>query len=312
MRMRRKHRGHSGHERTDRWLVSYADYMTLIFALFVVLYALAIYHEDRYDELRESFKQASERIIGSNEPIFSSIFPELSNSILTEEASGVIPDGGSLAIAEEDDLSELPESKLQGAPFSAIEQSLSSLARQSEAGTMQLEQDEQWLTIELDSRSIFPSGSAALTLKARTILREISQTLKTVDNYVRIRGYTDDRLVRNELFASNWELSAARAVSVLRFLNRDGIAPQRMAIEAFGQYRPVLSNETEEGRAKNRRVVIAVSKYAWVAPVKAVPKTVDTATETPKPSEQQDSDEVKEIPLPGGGFIITTRKDASS
>ena len=97
----------------------------------------------------------------------------------------------------------------------------------------------------------------------KPVLDKLSETLAGVKNYVHVRGYTDNRYLGDELYKSSWELSSARAISVLNYFADKGVEQQRMAVEAYGEFSPSASNSTKRGREKNRKVVIAVSKYAY-------------------------------------------------
>lgn len=97
---------------------------------------------------------------------------------------------------------------------------------------------------------------------SRPVIGKIAVTISNINNYIRIRGYTDDSFIPNGIFRNSWDLSANRAVSVLEELEKAGINPERMAIEAFGQFSPKYSNKTAAGRSLNRKVVIAISRYA--------------------------------------------------
>lgn len=109
---------------------------------------------------------------------------------------------------------------------------------------------------------MFPQGSATILNQFQPIINRLADVLGSIRNYVHLRGYTDDRYVGDELYRSSWELSSARAISMLHALEKRGISSDRMAIEAYGQFSPVVSNTTARGREHNRRVVVAVSKYA--------------------------------------------------
>jgi len=147
-----------------------------------------------------------------------------------------------------------------------------------------------------------------MSTNAEPVLNTLSSILKPVDNYVRVRGYTDNQQINNEIFRSNWTLSAARAEAVLTALIAKGVAPQRLAYEAYGEFSPFTGNDSEQGRLQNRKVVVAISKFAWVPPA---PAPVKPVTVEPVPAVQQavEAGEVKVITLPGGGIRITTRQD---
>ena len=118
--------------------------------------------------------------------------------------------------------------------------------------------DDAWVELEIDSTLLFPSGSGVLLARAVPVLSRIAGVLAPIPNRVRVEGYTDNVPIRNDLFPSNWELSAARASSVVRLFESSGIDPARLSAVAFGEQNPSASNETEAGRAENRRVVLVV------------------------------------------------------
>ena len=196
----------------------------------------------------------------------------------------------------------------QGEPLPTLDAQLrKAMAPLLEAGLVDIQQDKEWLNIALDSALLFSSGSAFMGPNASPLLNSLSSILKPVDNYVRIRGYTDNQQIHNEIFSSNWALSAARAEAVLTTLIGQGIAPQRLAFEAYGEFSPFASNETEGGRAKNRQVVVAISRLRWVAPPAPAAQPVVAQVEQSAP--QADAQAIRVIALPGGGIRITTRQD---
>ena len=304
-------------EQLDRWLVSYADYMTLMFALFVVLYAMSIVKEEQYsvlaDSLTRMFEQPEQQDTGvQGQSVLTNAVPQ---SELDLYGTSLEQAKGPTLLADARQLSDISERRL-GSPLQAVEQQLTkALANLLEQGLAKIEQDENWLTIELNSGLLFASGSATATSSAQTLLDEITRIINPISNFIRVRGYTDNLPINNELFSSNWELSVSRATSVLRILERAGTAPQRLAIEGFGQYYPFGPNDTEQGRAANRKVVIAISRYGYqpeeTAPVQPEPADNNAAEGLQQQLEQitQDDGSIRVIALPGGGIRITTRQD---
>jgi len=302
--MRRVHRHHLGQkEDLNRWLISYADYMTLMFALFVVLYAVAVVDEAKYEQIIESFKEATEQFSQiSLEPPIMGILPFDTETILEQNGTGLI-NPNDKATDGDTQLSLYNKRKL-GASLSGLESTLNdSMVKLVESGQAKVTNDDEWLTVELSSGMIFPGGSAALTNYAKIVLRDLGTLLKPVNNYMRVRGYTDDTPINNEIFSSNWELSAARATSVLRALEQEGVASPRLAIEGYGQYNPFSDNDSEKNRSDNRKVVIALSKYAWVPKVDVWAKKKKR-----KSAPKKDSDNMLTVPLKGGGVRFTTRQ----
>lgn len=304
----------------DRWLVSYADYMTLMFALFVVLYALSIVKEKRFDTLSQSLGQIFQ-ISGSNGKGITG------DGILTNQISqtGVL-DGNSIApekgpeLTDQDLLINESDEKQLGNPLQDLKQDLQSALKDvDEDSEPNLELNDDWLTIELSSGVLFASGSATANPQALPIIAEVASSLAQVDNYIEVRGYTDDLAISNEIFSSNWELSAARAASITNLLEEYGIVKERLSIEANGANEPIADNTTAEGRARNRRVVIALSKYSYKLPTPEADQVVQPNKEQLQqdiadkfPGETNEGGEIRIIQLPNGGLRITTRQEAEN
>lgn len=305
---------HVDREDLDRWLVSYADYMTLMFALFVVLYALSTLKDEEYTVLSEALTQLFEKpdksgtgISGSSVlivPAPQSDFSHYGSSL--EEAKG--PE----LVADASTLSDVRQQHV-GSPLVSIEQELQlALANLIEQGAAKIQQDENWLIIELSSGLLFASGSATPTTTARTVLAEITRIINPINNFIRIRGYTDNVPINNELFASNWELSVARATAVVRQLEVLDTPSHRLVIEGYGEFYPSEPNDTEVGRAANRKVVIAISRFGYQPGDTAPGADVEgDSADVKQQLEQftQDDGSIRVISLPGGGIRITTRQD---
>ncbi|MFQ2222969.1 flagellar motor protein MotB [Aeromonas enteropelogenes] len=305
--MRKRYRLHlQGREHLDRWLVSYADYMTLIFALFVVLYSVALVNKDKYRAVIDGMSQAFSVMQSPKDGLLEG----QGDSLLSNPVSAApsILDGATAPAPSLAPVSGVPVLQ-DGTTLAKLDLQLQeNMGSLVDAGIVKLTQDENWLTIELSAGLLFGSGSAFLGTNAAPVINTISSILKPVDNYVRVRGYTDNQQIHNEIFRSNWALSAARAEAVLNGLIANGIAPERLAFEAYGEFSPFADNGSEQGRVQNRKVVVAVSKFAWVppAPAKVSPRTVEPVPEVQK---AVDAGEARVIALPGGGIRITTRQD---
>ena len=137
-----------------------------------------------------------------------------------------------------------------------------------------IEEDPHWLSININSGLRFAKDSASVLAASRPVIARIAVALSNINNYIRIRGYTDNTFIPNGIFRNSWDLSANRSVSVLEELEKAGIEPGRMAVEAFGQYSNKYSNKTAAGRALNRKVVIAISRY----PMERNPEQAVTST----------------------------------
>ncbi|MDO2947259.1 flagellar motor protein MotB [Aeromonas simiae] len=305
--MRRRHRLQlKGREHLDRWLISYADYMTLIFALFVVLYSVAVVDKEKYRSVIDGLSQA----FSQQQPPSNGLLDGVGSHLL-DSASAAAP----ATLLDSATTSQAPDSiimqRQDGASLAEIDAQLGlAVGALVEAGLVKINRDDEWLTIELSAGLLFASGSATLGRNAPDVIAAVSRILKPVDNYIRVRGYTDNQQINNEIFHSNWQLSAARAGAVLESLMALGIDPHRLAMEAYGEFSPWSDNRSEQGRAQNRKVVIALSRYAWVAPLaERQVKENTSATEPMVPVTEPNEQDIKVITLPSGGIRITTRKE---
>ena len=324
MRSLRKRRHEVEQDNVHRWLVSYADYMTLLFALFVVLYAMAMVNEKPFETITESFGmifQASDdktKNRGHGDDIL------MLNTTKTNKAlygNGLLDVAGPELIEGEKNLSNISDAQV-GSNLTSLEKELNTaLYDLVESGYAQLQVDGDWLEIELNSGLLFPSGSSSATNSAKNILSVIYDVIGDVSNFVRIRGYTDNQVINNEVFSSNWELSVYRATAILRTLEQLSLNPARMAIEGYGQYYPNADNTTAQGRAQNRRVVIAISKYGLkktnllkgtslsIKDVSATTQVNQQASGELQSQGEQSENNIKVIRLEGGGIRITTRDE---
>lgn len=311
----RKRRHSVEHDNVHRWLVSYADYMTLLFALFVVLYAMAMVNEKPFESITESVGRVFQatkdqpKNRGHGDDILN-VNTSKSNKRLF--GNGILDEAGPQLLEGEQTLSNISDAQV-GTNLTSLENELhAALYELVESGFAQLQIDGDWLEIELNSGLLFPSGSSSVTHSATNILSVIYDVIGEVSNFVRIRGYTDNQAINTEIFSSNWELSVYRATSILRVLEDLGMNSARMAIEGYGQYYPTADNTTVQGRAKNRKVVIAISKYGLEksnllnTPTISV-KDVEAITKVVDPNDE--SNEIKIIRLPDGGIRITTRNE---
>lgn len=300
------------HDNVERWLVSYADYMTLLFALFVILYAMAIVNEEPFETVTESigrvFQSSEEQT--KNKGQGPDILPV--NTIKSAKqlyGDGILEVDGPELLDGKKQLSNIQESNI-GTNLDSLEEELhTALYDLIESGYAELEVDGDWLEIQLNSALIFPSGSATPINGTNAILTLVNDVIGSASNYIRVRGYTDNQEINNEVFSSNWELSVFRATAILRLLEELEIAPERMAIEGYGQFSPISDNITEEGRAQNRRVVIAISKYGIEraniikTPIISIEDVNDIKNKT---NTSDEPNKIRIIELENGGLRITT------
>lgn len=239
------------HENLERWLVSYADFITLLFATFVVLYALSQLDLVKFKDLQISLRKAfsPESIIQGDTSILNSQGQSILSSGADPEASMISP------------IFENMEAKYEESSFSEVKNSLDSMQSLSDIQGVQSNISERGLTITFIDSLIFSSGSAVLRPGAIPTLRKVAGILreKFPDHPIRVEGHTDNLSIKSGVFPSNWELSAARASTVVRFMiSNFDFAKNRFAAIGYADSKPVAPNKTEKDRAKNRRVEIVI------------------------------------------------------
>ena len=317
----RKRRNDVEHDDIHRWLVSYADYMTLMFALFVVLYAMAMVNEEPFESITESFGHVFQAYEDERKNLGHGDSVLMVNTKKTNKqlyGDGILEVAGPELLDNEKNLSNISDAEV-GSNLTSLEEDLhEALYELVESGYAQLQVDGDWLEIELNSGLLFPSGSSSVTNSAEAILAVIYDVIGQATNFIRVRGYTDNQAIDNEIFSSNWELSVFRATAILRVLEKLGLNPAQMAIEGYGQYYPSSENLTAQGRARNRKVVVAISKYGIEKANLLNTPTIDLKEvekiASPETSVEQDpgqSNDIKVIRLDNGGIRITTRSDNS-
>lgn len=231
-------------ENSERWLLTYSDLITLLMALFVILYASSNVDSKKYKQLSDSFRQAF-YVSG----IFENSGPKGEDVI--EGESGPVVDSN---LGEETEEEKLEDVKAQ----------VDKIVENSDLKGRITTAIERGLSISFSDNVFFDTGQAILKEDFKNDLMSISKVLNEMDNYIRIEGHTDNVIISNELYHSNWQLSSIRASNVAEFLVSDGnINPNRVSAVGYGEYRPLQSNDSEDGRAQNRRVDIVIlnSKY---------------------------------------------------
>ncbi|MBS1157052.1 MAG: flagellar motor protein MotD [Proteobacteria bacterium] len=233
------------HENHDRWLVSYADFITLLFAFFVVMYAISSVNEGKYRVLSDSLVSAFKNVQPSSADPLRKGPPQ----------AGAAPRPIILPTSpERDGKLEEQARKMQGMAGN-LKQSLGSFIDQ---GKVRVTQSKRGIAIEISDSILFDPARAELHPPSVTMLRAVAEMVKNSDNLIQIEGHTDHTPIRSAQFPSNWELSSARAASVVRLFAESGVAPQRMVVIGYSDQRPVESNDKTDGRARNRRVTLNI------------------------------------------------------
>lgn len=242
-------------ENHERWLVSYADFITLLFAFFVVMYAISSVNEGKYRVLSDTLNAVFSDPVRSAKPIQ---IGEISRG----QGEITATPGDPLEPTFQIELPEVPKPPASSEDIKTInnlsQQLSSALADMIDSEDVIIKQGDDWLELEIKSRVLFQSGDARLARAAVPVIGEIADILQTSANPIQVEGFTDNQPINTPRFPSNWELSAARAASVVHLLDRYGIQPDRMSATGYGEYKPIADNSTEAGRQKNRRVVLVI------------------------------------------------------
>jgi chemotaxis protein MotB len=255
MARRRRQEEHDNHE---RWLVSYADFITLLFAFFVVMYSISSVNDGKYRVLSNTLTEAFVSPVRSADPIQ-----------IGDEVRTLDPRMGDLVVPERNQPRTLPldplsESGPDGSlveirTLEAVENELArALLEYADQGLVNVSRTDRGVEVEMKSSMLFESGSARLSREALKALRNVILIVKPLPNMINVEGHTDNVPISTISFPSNWELSAARAASVVHYFAKLGVASERMAAIGYGEFRPLSSNATVEGRKNNRRVNLLI------------------------------------------------------
>ena len=232
--MRKKKEHHEEHV-DEAWLLPYSDMLTLLLALFIVMFAMGQTDAGK-------FKQMSQQ--------FNIIFAG-GSGVMQQDGNSVIPMEVSPGQAEYDKMTEVKK---------MLEEEIT---KEGYSDKVKVELNSEGLEISIQDAVLFNTAEAEVKNNLSPLLVQISNLLQGLDNQVKVVGHTDNVPIKNDKFRSNWELSSMRAINVMNFIVSSGkISPDKVSIQAYGEYMPKFENTTEAGRAKNRRVeIIVVRKY---------------------------------------------------
>ncbi len=305
--MARRRHAHDEHANHEAWAIPYADLMTLLLAFFVVMYAISSLNEGKYrvmaDALTAAFGGAPRTInpvqVGNNQlqganwdrpsPIKSGAksgptapSPSPDPTLLPSMASQMrMP----VSLRNQDQLARAQ--RQLDAVSAQLSQALSPLI---EKNLISVRRSELWIEVEIHSDILFNTGSASLDQNARQTLSLLANVLRQTPNGVRVEGYTDNQPIATSQFPSNWELSAARAASVVHLFADQGLSPGRLAMVGYGEFRPRADNSTEAGRNANRRVVLII----------LADSAANLAPEPPAGPQLQAGPDLPPLPVAGG------------
>ncbi|MGJ0486385.1 MAG: flagellar motor protein MotD [Methylomicrobium sp.] len=247
----------------DRWLVSYADFVTLLFAFFVVMYAISAVNENKYKEFSESLEKAFiekkreahelGRVLANPDPVANSTTP----------------------------VNWAVESRQMQYASEQLSMVLEGLIAEN---LVTVKKSQYWIELRMNSELLFLSGSAELAKTSLPVLQKVAEVLKPLPNQVNVEGHTDNLPIDTVKFPSNWELSSSRATTVVREFINNGIAAPRLSAIGYGEFHPIADNRTEGGRFKNRRVVLLIISQGYArhhrleAAVPNVEKQIQSST----------------------------------
>jgi chemotaxis protein MotB len=221
--MRSRSRTANNHE---RWLVSYADFITLLFAFFVVLFAASTVDEKKMRSFAAGFENYMDH---SGEGDVSQLPGTLHSDLSVKEVQ------------------------------TSFEQLEADLWPEIESGKIELSKEPRGLVMSLSESALFPPGEASLQARSIPIMRKVGVSLSRLPGQIRLEGHTDDSPIRTRLYPSNWQLSTARATAVLKFLiNERSMPSDRLSAAGYGEFRPLVPNDSPKNRAKNRRVDVVI------------------------------------------------------
>jgi chemotaxis protein MotB len=236
--MRRRYdEGQTDHH--ERWLISYADFITLLFAFFVVMYAISIVNEGKYQVLSEALGDAFGGR-GAATQVNTQVEPVLPLSHLINRKRN------EAARREREKMGEMAR------------QLSATLLPLVKSGQVRVTQNARGIGIEINASVLFDQGQAVLQGEAGEVLRSVAGLLRNDTHRIEVEGHTDDVPIASPIYPSNWELSAARASSVVRLFIDSGVGAARLSAIGFAATRPVASNSDPAGQARNRRVAVMI------------------------------------------------------
>ncbi len=251
MSRRKKHAAPENHE---RWLVSYADFITLLFAFFVVMFASSQTDKNKAKQMSESVKKAL------SESQVASAIAGILGGVADDKGKGnaQMRGPGGAAKLTADVKKEGQHVEL----MPVLEVLTKELEKEIKSGKMQVTMESRGLVVSFRQAAFFPSGGDDVAPETLGTVEKVALTISKLPNPVRLEGHTDSRPIRNARFRSNWELSAARGITLMHMLvDRYGLPSERFSVAGYAENAPVDSNDTEEGRQRNRRVDIVILNH---------------------------------------------------
>ncbi|WP_312446294.1 flagellar motor protein MotB [Lacrimispora sp.] len=251
---------HQEEEAGEAWLLPYSDLMTLLLAVFIVLFAVSKIDAEKAQQISEQFAGTMmNKSYTTGAASGTGSGGDGAASGMGSGGDGAAQTGGPLNIETQSELEsfmgEYELKKLENLK-TELDTKLHNQGMDQSVSTMI---DMRGLVIRLNNAIFFDSGSAEIKEQSEETLVEVASILNSIDNYIRVEGHTDNVPIRRSNYPSNWELSTARAVNVVKlFINKCNFSPDKLLAVGYGEFKPVADNSTEEGRAKNRRIDVIV------------------------------------------------------
>ncbi|MDH5762435.1 MAG: flagellar motor protein MotB [Nitrospinota bacterium] len=225
------------------WVITFADMVTLLMVFFILLFAIGTVEQEKWRQIKESLRQAlgadSIDELGTRQGL------DVLSTKVDEQTVHAVDEVGAMVNREmEDIISEVEEF----------------VFKNKLSGEVRVSSDERGAVITISDVVLFPPGSADMTAKGRTTLQQVFDLLKQFNYNVKVEGHTDNTPIHTLRFPSNWELSASRASEVAHMLIDDGFPPERLSVEGFAEFRPIVPNTSVENRARNRRIEVVYQR----------------------------------------------------
>lgn len=251
MARKKKHPEHENHE---RWLISYADFITLLFAFFVVMFASSQADKGRAQQVSDAVTKALE-----GEHVSSMIAAVLGGAVDKTGQGSAMMHGPGGANKSEQEIPPDPKAQKMAELLPSLKVLSEELKREIEAGRIQISMQPRGLVVSFAQAALFPSGEDVIASDAYEGVGKVAAAIAKLPNQVRLEGHTDARPIHTLRFRSNWDLSAARAIALMEVLSdRFGVPRERLSVAGYADTAPIASNDSEDGRARNRRVDIVV------------------------------------------------------
>ena len=274
MARKQKHEDHVNHE---AWAIPYGDLVTLLFALFTVMYAMSSVNEGKFRVLSDAMIAAFNGAPKSMRPVNMGE-PEPGKGG-DKPLIGITPTALIRVKGAEEappPMKPIVQKDVPGSLIRMEREVQDAMRALIDAKLITVRRENMWLEIEINTDILFPSGAGAFSTSAEPVLDKLAEVLKPFPNPIRVEGHTDDRPIHTAAFPSNWELSAARAASVVHQFTKQGIDPLRLEIVGFGEFHPRQPNTSADGRNANRRVAVLVLEAVAPAETTTARVTADT------------------------------------